>query len=141
MPCKGTLPEIITGDRSIGSGWFRKQPSSRKWSPKGKGKGKVRRVKIEMAFPSQEFYRGDPEGRQFLMTISPGWAVLDCGAAQSVTGAEFAAMLALACERRGRNAGDDHKVEDVEEKDHFRGVGKQVITSFIKLQVPGSRGK
>ena len=35
-------------------------------------------------------------------------------------------MLAQACEKRGRKAGDDRKVEAVEEKYHiFRGIGEQ----------------
>ena len=37
-------------------------------------------------------------------------------------------------------AGDDRKVEDVEEQYHFRGIQEQVITSFIRLQVPGALG-
>ena len=74
------------------------------------------------------------------MNVPPGWAVLDCGAARSLAGAESVAMLAQACEKRGRKAGDDRKVEAVEEKYHFRGIGEQVITSFIKLQVAGALG-
>ena len=64
--------------------------------------------------------------------------VLDCDAAQSLSGDEPAVMLAQACEKRDRTAANDPKFEVVEEKYHFRGIGEQVITSFIKLQVPGS---
>ena len=74
------------------------------------------------------------------MNVLLGWAVLDCGAAESLAGAELAAMFGQACENRGRKAGDDRKVEAVEEKHHFRVIGEQVITSFIKLQVPGALG-
>ena len=63
-----------------------------------------------------------------------------CGAAKSLAGAEPAATLAQACEKRGRKAGDDRKVEAVDEKYHFRGIGEQVITSFIKVHVPGALG-
>ena len=70
------------------------------------------------------------------MNVSLLWAVLDCGAAKSLAGAESAALLAQACEKRGRKAGDDRKVEAVEEKYHCRAIGAQVITSFIRLQVP-----
>ena len=49
-------------------------------------------------------------------------------------------MLAQACEERGRKVGDDRNVEAVEEQYHFRGIGEKVITSFIKLQVPGALG-
>ena len=52
---------------------------------------------------------------------------------RGLIGADPAALLAHACERRGRKAGDDRKVEAVEEN-HFRGIGEQVITSCIKLQ-------
>ena len=48
--------------------------------------------------------------------------MLDCGAAKSLAGAERAAMMAQAFEKRGRKAGDDRKVEAVEEKFHFRGI-------------------
>ena len=50
-------------------------------------------------------------------------------------------MLAQAGEKQGRERGDDHKVETVEEKYHVRGIGEQVIASFIKLQVPGALGR
>ena len=59
--------------------------------------------------------------------------VLDCDAAQGLAGAEPAAMLVQACEKRDRTAANDPKFEVVEEKYHFRGIGEQVITSFIKL--------
>ena len=59
--------------------------------------------------------------------------VLDCGAAKRLAGAEPAAMLVQACEERDRTAANDPKFEVVEEKYHFRGIGEQVITSFIKL--------
>ena len=49
-------------------------------------------------------------------------------------------MLAQACEKRGRKAKDERKFEAVEEIYHFLGIGEQVITSFIKLQVPGTLG-
>ena len=39
-------------------------------------------------------------------------------------------MLAQACEKRGRKAGDDRKVEAVEKKFHSRGTGEQVIKSM-----------
>ena len=80
-------------------------------SPKGQGsgKGKGRRVKSEEASPIHEVYCGDPEERTSHINVPPGWAVLDCGAAWSLAGAAPAAMLAQACEKRGRKAGDDQK--------------------------------
>ena len=77
-----------------------------------------------MAFPIQEFYRGDAEERKSHMNVPLGWAVLDCGGAKSLADAEPAAMMAQACEKRGCKAGDDCKVEAVQEKSHFRGIGE-----------------
>ena len=62
------------------------------------------------------------------MNVPLGWAVLNCGAAKSLAGAEPAAMLDQACEKLGCKAGDDCMVEAVEEKHHFCGIGEQVIT-------------
>ena len=74
------------------------------------------------------------------MNVRLGWELLDCGAAKSLVGAEFAAMLTQACQKRRRKVGDERKAEALEENCHFRGIGKQVITSFIKLQVLGALG-
>ena len=97
-PQKGHRQSSSPSDRSSGSGRVRKQSCSRKRSPngQGKGKGKSRRVKFEEAFPIQEVYRGDPEERKSHMILPPGWAVLDCGVAKSLAGAESAAMSAQA---------------------------------------------
>ena len=73
------------------------------------------------------------------MNVPPGWALLDCDVAKSFAGAEPAAMLAQTCEKRGRKAADDRKVEAVEKIFHFREIGDQVITSFIKFQAWSSR--
>ena len=57
---------------------------------------------FEEVFPIQEVYRGDPEERTSHMNVPPRSAVLDCGAAKSLSGAGPAAMLAQACEKRCR---------------------------------------
>ena len=106
----------------------------------GEHTGRGRSVKFEQVFPIEEVYRGDPEERNSHMNVPPGWAALDCTAATSFDGAEPAAMLAQACEKRGGRAGDDRKAEAVKEKYHFRGDGEQEIASFIKLQGPGTLG-
>ena len=49
-------------------------------------------------------------------------------------------MLAQACEERGSQAGDDRKVDTMEEQNHFRGIGERVITSVIELRVLGALG-
>ena len=110
-PQKGHCRRSSPSDRSSGSGRFRKQSSSRTRSPKGKGKGRGRgrRVKFEEALRSQEVYRGEPEETTSHMKVFLVWALLDCGAAKSLAGAETAAKLAQACDKRGRKAGDDRK--------------------------------
>ena len=106
-----------------------------------KRKSKSRRVKFEEAFPTQEVHRGDTEESKPHICVPPSSAVLDCGAAKSLSGTEPAAMLVQACEKRGRQARDDRKVGAAEEKYHIRGIGEQVITSFIKWHVPGALGR
>ena len=96
---------------------------------KARAKGKGWRVKFEETDPTQEVYRCDREERKCHMNVPPGWAVLDCCTPKSLAEAELAAMLVKACEKRGRKAGDDGKVEAVKEKNHFRGIREQVITS------------
>ena len=55
-------------------------------SPKGKGGGEGRRVKFQEAFPVQEMHRGDREKERTSHTNVPlGWAVLDSGAAKSLS--------------------------------------------------------
>ena len=107
---------------------------------KARAKAKGRRVKLEGALPIQEVYRGNPEERKSHMNVPLGSEVLDCGAPKSLAGGEPAAVLAQACEKRGRKARDDRKVDALEEKNHFRGTGEQVITSFTKLHVSGPLG-
>ena len=45
-------------------------------------------------FHNKNVYQGDPEEKSSHMNVPPCWAVLDCGAAKSLAGAELAAMLA-----------------------------------------------
>ena len=66
--------------------------------------------------------------------------MLDHGAANNFSGAEPAAVLDQAYDKRGRKARDDRNVEAVEEKYHVRGIREQVIKFFIKLQMPGALG-
>ena len=108
--------------------WFLRSPKGQ-----GKGKSKGRRVKLEDAFLNQKKNLSHERSSCF---GSAGWR---CGAATSLAGAEPVATLAQACEKRGRTAGKDRKNEAVEEQYYLRGVGEQVITSFIKLQVLGAR--
>ena len=54
-------------------------------------------------------------------------AVLDCGAAKSLCGAKPVAQM-----------GDKRDTEATDESYHFRGIGNQIVSSFMKLCVPGS---
>ena len=54
--------------------------------------------------------------------VRAGYAVLDCGAAKSLCGATPIAQ----------------GTETIDESYHFRGIGNQIVSSFLKLRVSGS---
>ena len=60
---------------------------------------------------------------------------LDCGAAKSLCGAKLVAQMAQTCAREGQRVGDER---DTDESYHFRRFGNQIVSSFMKLRVPGS---
>ena len=70
--------------------------------------------------------------------VPPGYAVLDCGAAKSLCGAKPVAQMAQTCAREGKRVGDKRDTEAIDESYHFRGIGNQIVSSFMKLRVPGS---
>ena len=72
------------------------------------------------------------------MKVPPGYAVLDCGAAKSLCGAKTVALMAQICAREGKRVGDERDAEANDECYHFRGIGNQIVSSFMKLRVPGS---
>ena len=72
------------------------------------------------------------------MKVPPGCAVLDCGAAKSLCGAKLVAQMAQTCAREGERVGDKRDTEAIDESYHFRGIGNQIVSSFMKLRVPGS---
>ena len=72
------------------------------------------------------------------MKVPPGFAVLDCGAAKSLCGAKLVALMAQTCAREGERRGDERDTEAVDESYHLRGIGNQIVSSFMKLRVPGS---
>ena len=69
------------------------------------------------------------------MKIPPGYAVLDCGAAKSLCGATPIAQMAQICAREGKRVGDERGTEAIDESYHFRGIGNQIVSSFLKLRV------
>ena len=81
-------------------------------------------MKSEKAFPTHEVHGDDPEEKKSHMNVPAGWAILNCGVAKRKSGAELAGVLAQACEKEVRGAGDDGKAEAVEEKYHVRGIGE-----------------
>ena len=121
-----------------GSERFRKRARRK---TKARAKETVGESSLERPFQFKKSTVITPEERKSRMNVPPGRAVLDCGTAESLAGVSPAAMLAQACEYRGRKVGDDRKVEALEEKYNVRGAGEQVITPFIRLQVPGTLGR
>ena len=72
------------------------------------------------------------------MKVPPGYAVPYCGAAKSLCGAKPVALMAQTCAREGKRVGDERDTEAIDESYHFRGTGNQIVSSFMKLRVPGS---
>ena len=72
--------------------------------------------------------------------VPPGYAVLDCGAAKSLCGAKPVAQMAQTCAQEGKRVGDERNTEAIDESYHFRGIGNQIVSSLMKLRVPGSIG-
>ena len=72
------------------------------------------------------------------MKVPPGYAVLDCGAVKSLCGANPVALMAQTCAREGKRVGDERDTEAIDESYHFLGIGNQIVSSFMKLRVPGS---
>ena len=46
--------------------------------------------------------------------------------------------MAQTCEREGKRVGDERDTEAIDESYHFRGIGNQIVSSFMKLGIPGS---
>ena len=122
--------------------------SRKKRSPSAKGKGKSRRFRRENSdgkgrggssnYPIVEVYNDDSKTQTSHMKVPPGYAVLDCGAAKSLCGAKPVAQMAQTCAREGKRVGDKRDTEAIDESYHFRGIGNQIVSSFMKLRVPGS---
>ena len=122
--------------------------SRKKRSPSAKGKGKSRRFRREKSdgkgrggssnYPIVEVYNDGSKTQTSHMKVPPGYAVLDCGAAKSLCGANLVALMAQTCAREGKRVGDERDTEAIDESYHFRGIGIQIVSSVMKLRVPGS---
>ena len=121
--------------------------SRKKRSPSAKGKGKSRRFRRgkdegrgrrASSYPIVEVYNDGSKNQTSHMKVLAGYAVLDCGAAKSLCGAKLVAQMAQTCAREGKRVGDKRDTEALNESYHFRGIGNQIVSSFLKLRVPGS---
>ena len=122
--------------------------SRTKRPPSAKGKGKSRRFRREKPdgkgrgglsnYPIVEVYNDGSKNQTSHMKVPPGYAVLDCCAAKSLCGAKLVAQMAQTCAREGKRVGDKRDTEAIDESYHFRGIGNQIVSSFMKLRVPGS---
>ena len=122
--------------------------SRKERSTSANGKGKSRRFRREKSdgkgrggssnYPIVEVYNDDSKTQTSHMKVLPGYAVLDCGAAKSLCGAKPVALMAQTCAREGKRVGDERGTEAIDERYHFRGIGNQIVSSFMKLRVLGS---
>ena len=87
-------------------------------------------------YPIVEVYNDGSKTQTSHMKVPPGYAVLDCGAAKSLCGAKLVALMAQTCAREGKRVGDERDTEAIDESYHFRGIGNQIVSSFMKLRVP-----
>ena len=119
----------------------------KKRSPSAKGKGKSRRFRRGKSdgkgrgvsnYHIVEVCNDGSKAHASHMEVPPGYAVLDCGAAKSLCGAKPIAQMAQTCAREGKRVGDERDTEEIDESCHFRGIGNQIDSSFMKLRVPGS---
>ena len=85
-----------------------------------------------------EVYNDGSKNQTSHLKVPPGYAVLDCGAAKSLCGAKLVAQMAQTCAREGKRVGDKRDTEAIDESYHFRGIGNQIVSSFMKLRVLGS---
>ena len=122
--------------------------SRKKRSTSAKGEGKSRRFRREKSdgkgrggssnYSIVKVYNDGSKKQTSHIKVPPGYAVLDCGAARSLCGAKLVAQMAQTCEREGKRVGDKRDTEAIDESYHFRGIGNQIVSSFMKLRVLGS---
>ena len=106
--------------------------------PSAKDKGKSRRFRRGKSdgkgrgssnFSIAEVYNDGSKTQTSHMKVPPGYAVLDC---------KLVAQVAQTCAREGERVGDERDTEAIDESYHVRGIGSQIVSSFMKLRVPGS---
>ena len=85
-----------------------------------------------------EVYNDGSKKQTSDLKVLLGYAVLDCGGAKSLCGEKPVAQMAQTCAREGKRVGDKRDTEAIDESYHFRGIRNQIVSSFMKLRVPGS---
>ena len=100
----------------------------RRGKPDGRGRGSLNYQIVEV-------YKDVSKTRTSHMRVHPRYAVLDCGAAKSLWGAKPVALMAQTCAREGKRVGDERDTEAIDESYHFRGIGNQIVSSFMKLRM------
>ena len=85
-----------------------------------------------------ESYNDGSKTQTSHVKVLPGYAVQDCGAAKSLCGAKLVALMAQICAQEGKRVGVERDTEAIDESYHFRGIGNQIVSSLMKLRVPGS---
>ena len=119
----------------------RRDPPAQKVKEKVVGSGEehlMEKDEVLQNYPIVEVYDDSSKTQSSHMKVPPGYAVLDCGAAKSLCGAKLVAQMAQTRTREGKRVGDERDTEAIDESYHFRGVGNQIGSSFMKLRVPGS---
>ena len=89
-------------------------------------------------YPIVEVYNDGSKTQTSYVKVPSGYAVLDCGAAKSLCGAKPVALMTHTCAREGKRVGDKRDTEAIGERYHFRRIGNQIVSSFMKLRVLGS---
>ena len=129
---------LVAGKKIVHSRKKRSPSATRKGKSRfrrGKSDGKERGVSND---PIVEVYNDGSKTHASHMKVPPGYAVLDCGAAKNLFGAKPNVQMAQTCAREGKRVGDERDAEAIDESYHFRGIGNQIVSSFMKLRVPGS---
>ena len=126
-----TQPARSRKKRSTSAKGKRKSRRFRRGKSDGKGRGSSN-------YPIVKVYNEGSKTHTSHMTVLLGYAVLDCGAAKSLCGAKLVAQMAQTCAREGKRVGDERGTEAIDESYHFRGIGNTIVSSLMKLRVPGS---
>ena len=127
----------VTGKKNLPEAERRDRPLQ-KAKEKVVGSGEDGEGRGSSNYPTVEVYNDGSKTQTSHMKVLPGHVVLDFGAAKSRCGANPVALMAQTCAREGKRVGDERDAEAIDESYHFRGIGNQNVSSFMKLRVPGS---